>query len=217
MTFLLASVLLSYLCGSFPTSLVVGRVTRGVDVREFGSGNAGATNALRVLGWRWALLVMAVDVFKGWFPAAVISRATHGLQTDADAAHDPLLLAILCGSAAILGHVYPLFAQFRGGKGVGTLVGVLLYLSPSSLAIGAVVFLLTVALTGYVGLASILSVSLFPLLVYLKFGTLNSWLGYFSMSAASFVIFKHRGNVARMRAGTENRMQGLRLFRNHQK
>ena len=203
---------LSYLVGSIPTSVIVGRVTRHVDIRNHGSGNAGATNALRILGWKAALIVLAVDVFKGWFAASVISR--WYFSEGSGAQHfNPTLAALLCGAGAIIGHVYPVFVKFRGGKGVATLAGVLLYLFPLSVGLGVLVMISILALTGYVGLSSVATVSLLPVAVYFWYGSLNSWFGYFSIFIAAFIIFTHRSNVSRMLAGTENRFERVWLFR----
>ncbi|HMF58508.1 MAG TPA: glycerol-3-phosphate 1-O-acyltransferase PlsY [Pyrinomonadaceae bacterium] len=206
---------LSYLVGSIPTSVIVGRVTRHIDIRNHGSGNAGATNAFRLLGWKAALMVLAVDVFKGWFAAAVISR--WHFSEGADAQHfDPTLAALLCGVAAIIGHVYPVFVKFRGGKGVATLAGVLLYLFPLSVGLGIIVMICILALTGYVGLGSVATVLLLPVAAYFWYGSLNSWFGYFSIFIAAFITFTHRSNVSRLLAGTENRFEKIWLFKSRE-
>jgi glycerol-3-phosphate acyltransferase PlsY len=203
---------LSYLVGSIPTSVIVGHITRHIDVRKFGSGNAGATNAFRVLGWKAALVVLAVDVFKGWFAASVISgwHLSSGVESYAV---DPALIVMLCGVAAIIGHVYPVFAKFRGGKGVATLAGMLLYLFPLALGFGIIVMISILALTGYVGLGSVATVALLPVVIYLRNGSLNSWFGYLSIFIAAFIAFTHRSNLSRMLAGKENRFEKIWLFR----
>ena len=196
---------LSYLAGSVPSSLLIGKLTLNVDVRQFGSGSTGATNSFRVLGWRSALIILALDIFKGWFAAAVIS----GWEQDGDCN----MTAVLCAFAAVMGHTFPIFAGFRGGKGVATLAGALLYLFPIAVALGAPILSTVVFLTGYVGLGSLVTVSLLPLGSYFKFGTVNSWFGYFSILMALLIAFTHRGNLSRMLTGTENRFDKVRLFR----
>jgi len=224
MILLLALLLLSYLIGSVPTSIIMGRVIRGIDIRDYGSGNAGATNAFRVLGWKPALVVVLVDIFKGWFAAAiipaiggVISGWTFGAALGELPFSDPHIAAILCGAAAVLGHTFTLFAGFRGGKGVGTLGGMILHLFPLALLLGLAVWLLLLIATGYVSVGSVTAMTLFPLVTYLRDGTLNSSLGYFSLLIVAFIWFTHRGNVARLLAGTENRFEKVMVWRRGRK
>ena len=213
MILLLALLILSYLAGSIPTSIIMGKLLRGIDIRHYGSGNAGGTNAFRVLGWKPALVVVMVDVFKGWFAAALISHWTIGGLLGDLPFEDPHLAAILCGGAAVLGHSFTIFAGFRGGKGVGTLGGMILYLFPLALAIGVGVWILVILLTGFVSLGSILAVTLFPVVTYLIEGSLNSSLGYFSILIVAFIWFTHRNNVARLLRGTENRFEKAMFWR----
>ena len=217
MTLLIALLLLSYLAGSVPTSIIVGKITRGIDIREHGSGNAGGTNAFRVLGWKPALVVIAVDVFKGWFAAAVISGWTLAGALGLIPFTDPNLTAILCGAAAVAGHSFTVFAGFRGGKGVGTLGGMLLYLFPLAVLIGMGVWILVLITTGYVSLGSVTAVTLFPLITYLRDGTLNSTLGIFSLVMALFIWTNHRSNIKRLLAGTENRFEKAMILRRPRK
>ena len=213
MTLLIALLLLSYLAGSVPTSIIAGRLLRGIDIREHGSGNAGGTNAFRVLGWQAGLVVIAVDVFKGWLAAAVISGWTLAGALGPASFADPNLMAILCGSAAVAGHSFTIFAGFRGGKGVGTLGGMLLYLFPLAVLIGLGVWVLVLTTTGFVSLGSVTAVTLFPLITYLRDGTLNSTSGIFSLVMVLFIWTTHRGNIKRLLAGTENRFEKAMIFR----
>ena len=213
MILLLALLLLSYLTGSIPTSIIIGRITRGIDIRDYGSGNAGATNAFRVLGWKPALVVVLVDIFKGWFAAAVISGFTLGGALGELPTGDQDLVAIFCGAAVVLGHTFTIFAGFRGGKGVGTLGGMILHLFPWALLLGLAVWVLLLVATGYVSLGSVTAVTLFPLITYLRDGTLNSSLGYFSLFIVAFIWFTHRGNLARLLSGTENRFEKAMIWR----
>jgi len=209
MIVLLGQLIASYLAGSIPTSILIGRLTRNIDIRDYGSGNAGGTNVFRVMGWKPALVVAMVDVFKGWFAAAVISSWTfQDIQPSVNpGGMDPILVAILCGFAAVIGHTYTVFAGFRGGKGVGTLAGMLIHLFPVAVPIGMVVWGLILILTGIVSLGSIVAVSLFPLITYLKYGTLNSVIGYFSIIVVGFIWYTHRSNIRRLLTGTENRFE----------
>lgn len=213
MILLPALLLLSYLAGSIPTSIIVGWVTKGIDIRDYGSGNAGATNAFRVLGWKPALVVVLVDIFKGWFAAAVISGWTFGAALGDLPFRDPHFTAIICGAAAVLGHTFTFFAGFRGGKGVGTLGGMLLHLFPLALLLGLAVWVAALIATGYVSVGSVTAVTLFPLITYLRDGTLNSSLGYFSLLIVAFIWFTHRSNLARLLAGTENRFEKAMIWR----
>ena len=205
-------VLLAYLLGSVVGSLVVGKLRGGVDIRTQGSGNAGATNAVRTQGWRFAVWVIVIDVAKGWVAAALLPRlAVPALPPVAPAAL--LWLPAACAFAAIVGHVFPVWHGFRGGKGVATLVGAyagieLFLLLPLFLG-----WLATVMVSGYVGLASIVASLVVPVYLLIRDGgALTPELG-FALACAALVIWTHRGNVQRMRAGSEPRARKLWLFR----
>jgi acyl phosphate:glycerol-3-phosphate acyltransferase len=202
--------LIAYLLGALMGSLVLGRL-RGVDIRRLGSGNAGATNALRTQGKLFGLSVLLIDAGKGvfavlWLPGAALPWV----------APDPGLsrewLSLACGSAVIIGHVYPVWFGFRGGKGVATMLGVLGAIEPRLLLPLLGSWLAVLLLTGYVGLASMLAGVAVVIAVYaLQPG--NTPLLIFCLAVTAFVIFTHRGNIARMRAGTEHRVSKLWLFR----
>jgi glycerol-3-phosphate acyltransferase PlsY len=202
--------LLAYLLGTLLGSLVLGRL-RGVDIRALGSGNAGATNALRTQGKFFGLSVLLVDIGKGvaavlWLPA----WALPGMSVDLDVSRQWLALA--CGAAVILGHVYPVWFGFRGGKGVATVVGVIGALQPSLLLPMLSSWLLVALLTGYVGLASMLAGVSLVIAVAVRQPE-NTPLLAFCVAVTLFVIYTHRGNIARMRTGTESRARRLWLFR----
>ena len=201
--------LVAYLLGTLLGSLVLGLLL-GVDIRRMGSGNAGATNALRTQGKLFGLLVLLVDIAKGvvavrWVPDWVIP----GVALDSVLSRQWLLPA--CGFAVVLGHVYPVWFGFRGGKGVATVVGVFGALQPWLLLPLLTCWLLVLLLTGYVGLASMLAgVGLVAVVAWREPG--NVPLLIFSAGMTAFVIYTHRGNIQRMRTGTENRAR-LWLFR----
>lgn len=202
--------LLAYLLGTLLGSLILGRL-RGVDIRRLGSGNAGATNALRTQGKAFGAAVLLVDVLKGvvavrWLPGWAVPEV--GL--DPELSRQWLTLA--CGFAVILGHVYPVWFGFRGGKGVATVVGVVGAVEPRLLPPLFVCWFAVVLLTGYVGLASMLAGVGLCIAVYLQGGD-NQPLLTFCIGITAFVIYTHRGNLARMVAGTENRARRLWLFR----
>jgi glycerol-3-phosphate acyltransferase PlsY len=202
--------LIAYLLGSVLGSLVIGRL-RGVDIREQGSGNAGGTNALRTQGWGFAAGVVLVDVGKALLAVGVLP----GLAlpwVGFDPAVNSRWLAVACATAVVVGHVYPVWYEFRGGKGAATLIGAVAVLAPAALLPVAVVWLACVALTGYVGLATMLGTATLP--VYFWFAEPRSMsLVSFAVVMAAFIAYTHRANIARMRAGNESRARRLWLLR----
>jgi acyl phosphate:glycerol-3-phosphate acyltransferase len=210
-------VLLAYLVGSVNGALLVGRLAGGVDIRQQGSGNAGGTNALRTQGPAFALAVIVIDVAKGWFASAWLGTAAPPWAGAADAAAPGTLQAwapAACGFAAILGHVYPLFHGFRGGKGVATLVGAIAGLGPALLAVVLGAWFVMMLLFGFVGLASIVATAALPLALALRApaGEASLPLVSFGVACALLVLWTHRGNLQRMRAGTEPRARRLWLL-----
>jgi len=205
----------SYVTGSIPTSIIVGKVFKGIDIRKHGSGNAGATNVFRVLGWKQALIVVVVDIFKGWLPAAVYATSLFQGQPIEETG----VLQILCGFAAVLGHTYTIFAEFKGGKGVGTLGGMLLALFPIAVPLCLIVFAVVLMLTGYVSVGSILASAALPIFLFilppLGFAdTAPLSLLIFSLLVPWFIIFTHRSNITRLRSGDENRFEKAMIFSN---
>jgi acyl phosphate:glycerol-3-phosphate acyltransferase len=192
MTWLLLG--LAYVLGSLPTSYLAGRWARGIDLREHGSGNLGATNAFRVLGWRAAAPVVAVDVAKGLVPTALFPL------WDGSAASG---WALAYGASAIVGHVFSVFVGFRGGKGVATSAGVFLALAPWAVVIGAVVWGLTVVLTRIVSVASIVAAVVLPMAVFVTNAPRTVF--WLSVGLSVFVIHAHRDNIRRLIRGEENR------------
>jgi glycerol-3-phosphate acyltransferase PlsY len=214
---LIVKVIASYLLGSLVGGLIVGRLRGGVDIRTLGSGNAGGTNALRTQGKAFAAWVMIIDIGKGIVATLVIAPlppALLGLASvnGAEAAQLSEWLTVSCGMAAIVGHVYPVWFGFRGGKGVATLVGVLFGVSPLLLLVVLFVWLVVVSLFGYVGLASIVAASSMPVFVAVSGVQPQSPLLSFGVAMTAFVAFTHRSNIARMRAGTEPRARRLWLL-----
>jgi glycerol-3-phosphate acyltransferase PlsY len=203
-TLSLATIVAAYLIGSISGSLLLGRL-RGVDIRTMGSGNAGGTNALRTQGLKFALGVMLIDVGK----AALATSLGLYAQADPELA---LRTALACGVAAMLGHVWPVFHGFRGGKGVATIIGMLLVLWPMLLLPALAVFALVLTTTGYVGLGSILATaSLLPALWLLSPPPPPEWI-VTSVLLAVFVLYTHRANLQRLRAGNEHRFEKARLL-----
>jgi acyl phosphate:glycerol-3-phosphate acyltransferase len=202
--------LVAYLLGTLLGSLILGRM-RGVDIRSLGSGNAGATNALRTQGKLFGFLVLIIDIAKGvvavaWLPAAVLPAV--GIDPDLPRAW----LTVACGFAVIVGHVYPVWFGFRGGKGAATVVGVVAALELRLLAPLLLTWIVVLLLTGYVGLATMLSAVALAAAVCVVEPN-NIPLLCFCAAVALFIIYTHRSNIARMRAGQENRVRRVWLFR----
>jgi glycerol-3-phosphate acyltransferase PlsY len=197
--------LAAYLAGSCPTSLLVSRQVKGIDIRQHGSGNAGATNVLRSVGWKAALFVAAVDVGKGALAAGVLP-----LLLPEGGPLDRLAAGSLAGACSVVGHVYPVFAGFRGGKGVGTAAGMMATLHPLALLACVPVFAGVVAITRMVSLASMLGALAFPLLLWGLRGTgwaeANPVAFWTPAGIAAFILFTHRSNLRRILSGTENRL-----------
>lgn len=205
----IVKVALAYLLGSILGSLVIGKLRGGIDIRKLGSGNAGGTNALRTQGVWFALGVMLIDVGKGWFAVAWLPYAW--LHPSGDPTPVAGLLPLACAAAVVLGHVYPIWFGFRGGKGAATLLGVMLGLQPLAALVLLLVWLAVLLGTGYVGLATMVAAISFP--IYAWFNLHSITLMIFGVAMALFVVFTHRSNLARMRAGTENRSTRLWLLR----
>ena len=205
-------VLASYLLGAVIGSLIVGQLRGSVDIRTLGSGNAGATNALRTQGAWFAACVMLIDIGKGWVAAALLP-SFQASWLEFDPRIDRTWLTVACATAVVMGHVYPVWYGFRGGKGAATLVGVLIGLELAAVLPILCVWLVTVMLCGYVGLATMLAVASFSVYLVVTQDTPNAALLSFSAFMALFVLYTHRANITRMRAGTENRVQRLWLLR----
>lgn len=195
------AVVLAYLAGSIPSAVWAGKIFHGIDVRDHGSGNAGATNTVRVLGWKTGIPVLIFDLFKGWL-AAMLPRFLDATP----AGSEPMMvLQIVCGLAAIIGHVFPLFAGFRGGKGVATTFGVLLALHPLLTLTCAGIFLLVLFISGYVSLGSMIAVAMFPVLLLTVFRTPSKLLIIFAIVVAVAVIVTHAKNIKRLLKGEEKK------------
>jgi glycerol-3-phosphate acyltransferase PlsY len=197
-----ASVIAGYLLGSISTAVWAGKLFHGIDVREHGSGNAGATNVIRVLGWWTGIPVMLVDVGKGflaaWLPL-ILNLADKGSNT-------LISLQIICGVAAILGHLFPLYTGFRGGKGVGTTVGILLALHPLLTLSCLGVFLLVFIIFGIVSVASMSFGIAFPVFLFTIFHTDSIVFKVFAVFIAVALIVTHRANIGRLFRGEEKKL-----------
>ena len=202
--------LIAYLLGAVLGSLVMGRF-RGVDIREQGSGNAGGTNALRTQGWKFAVGVVVIDVGKAVLAVGLLPGLALPF-VGFDAAVDREWLTVACATAVVVGHVYPVWFEFRGGKGAATLIGAVAMIAPAALLPVILVWLATVMLTGFVGLGTMLGTATLP--VYFSLIEPRSVpMVVFGLVMAAFVAYTHRANIERMRAGNENRARRLWLLR----
>ena len=202
--------LLAYLLGSLMGGLIVGRAYGGVDIRTQGSGNAGGTNALRTQGKVFALWVMLIDIGKG--VAAAWLLPSIPLPVPGGEVLTGAWTAALCGMFAIVGHVFPVFFGFRGGKGAATYVGVVGVLDPTALLPGLAVFALTLTLSGYVGLSTILAAWAIAAYALVYFGPASP-VFVFALAMGCFITYTHRANIARLKAGNENRFHRAMILR----
>jgi acyl phosphate:glycerol-3-phosphate acyltransferase len=231
---LLSIIALSYLIGSIPSSIIAGKLLKGIDIRQYGSGNAGGTNAFRVLGWKTGLAVTIIDIVKGTVASVYVVAFFKAHPVGSFPDLNEVALSLIAGMAAVIGHVFTVFAGFKGGKGVSTAAGMLIGIAPVSMLMVMGVFALAVWLSRYVSLGSILAALAFPLIIairkyifelgggldyYVKvFGarwfvhdSLDYHLLIFGLIVAAAIIYTHRANIRRLISGTENRLN----FRRH--
>jgi|TARA_B100001741_G_C16535279_1_gene591603 glycerol-3-phosphate acyltransferase PlsY len=196
-------IILSYLIGSISGSMIIGKFKK-VDIREMGSGNAGGTNAFRTQGTLFALGVIIIDIFKGFAATYYIGMGFGDVSS----------LSLICGFASVIGHIYPIYHQFKGGKGAGTLIGVLLALPLSGIVIPTLIliWLVILVVTGYVGLGTIITGVSFPLYLYL-FSNQVPELMIFGMLCSILIIFTHRSNIIRMYRGDENQFEKIMILK----
>ncbi len=195
------SFLIAYLVGAIPTAFLIGRGAHGVDLRREGSGNLGATNTFRVLGWKSGITVLALDILKGW---TLVFLSPYFL---APIAGSLISLKLAIGSAAVIGHILPLYMNFKGGKGVATALGVILGIHPWAALICLGIFLFLFILTRYVSLGSITAACCFPLLVILVFKAKDPALIHFSWIFALLILLTHHKNIERLLQNRENKMR----------
>ncbi len=212
--------ILSYLVGSIPTSIMVAKWKRGIDIRQHGSGNAGGTNVIRVLGWKAGVVVIAMDMAKGLFATLVIARLMYGPipfenRTPFD---DFTVVQIIAGCAAILGHIWTLFAGFKGGKGIATAAGMLIGVAPVEVAVSFGVFAIVFLFTHYVSAGSLSAAVAFPLTMFFRENVFMvdvpgyNTLIFFSIGISVLIIFTHRANIKRLLKGTENKIARIPFF-----
>ena len=213
-------VIASYLIGSIPFGIIVSKYFRGFDIRTKGSGNMGSTNSFRVLGWKLGLLVQILDIAKGLGAVLLATYFFNGLPFhNATPFQDLTVFRLMAGVAAILGHVFTIFAGFRGGKGISTAAGMLIGVAPVEFGVAAGIFLLVLFISGYVSLGSIIAAITFPATMFLRqnaFGveiTGYRTMIFFAIGLAIFMIYTHRTNVERLIEKRENRFDKLQYLK----
>jgi acyl phosphate:glycerol-3-phosphate acyltransferase len=201
-------VILAYLIGSIPTSVWVSRAFFGIDIREYGSGNAGATNTYRVLGSRWGTFVMIADILKGAAAASLYLFLPNYIGDDHELRRTNFQIGL--GLTAVMGHIFPLWAGFKGGKGVATLFGMVLAIQPLVAVSCVAVFLMVLYLTRYVSLSSILASLALPVFIILIFREREDSFRVFGIAVALMVIFTHQKNINRLLHGIESKVPILK-------
>ena len=208
---ILFKILSSYLLGSISGSMIIGKF-QGIDIRDLGSGNAGGTNAFRVMGTFYAFLVLSIDIIKGYIAVNFISL----LKTNDVILFQVInteIMQIICGLAVVIGHIYPLFYEFKGGKGAGTMIGVLAALFPLGLLICVIVWLVMLIFTGFVGLGTMAAGITLPIVTFIFYSKgIHSPFGAFSLIITLLIFYTHRQNIKRMFAGKENKFEKIMLF-----
>lgn len=211
------AIILSYFIGAIPSSIWVGKLIRGIDIRNYGSGNAGTTNTFRILGWRIGVIVGIVDLIKGYTATFFVSRLTFQFGSSIPSIFnwDPLMIAmIITGLIAVLGHIFPVYVNFKGGKGVLTAAGILLAIEPVSVLLVVVVFVAILFPSRYVSLASITAAFSYPIILFiLKYWinlTIDGSVIVFAIILALSIILKHQTNIRRLLEGNENRISSFK-------
>ena len=204
----LINILLSYLIGSISGSMVLGKL-KGIDIRKMGSGNAGGTNAFRTVGAIFALGVIFIDILKGVVAVLYVSQLNFISMYSLNISNE--IIHIVCAIAAVLGHVYPIYYNFKGGKGAGTLIGIIGVLFPQCIVYALLGWLITLMFSGFVGLATMIAGLVLVITAFLF--KIHYIYFYFSILMALFIIFTHRSNIKRMIDGTENRFKKIMLFK----
>ncbi|MEI7485283.1 MAG: glycerol-3-phosphate 1-O-acyltransferase PlsY [Ignavibacteriota bacterium] len=217
MLYLILLIISSYLVGAIPFALIVGKLFKGKDIRKYGSGNLGSTNAFRTLGIPYGIMVQVLDIGKGLFVVLVLANIMYdnlpfSNMTPFD---DITLVKIIAGVSAVLGHTFSVFAGFKGGKGINTALGMLISLSPVEASVSAGFFILILLSSGYVSLGSIAASFIFPVTMFVREHLFKveidgyKTLLFFSMAVSIFLIYNHRSNIKRLLYGDENRFEKL--------
>tara|TARA_Y100001970_G_scaffold35185_1_gene43411 strand:+ start:318 stop:953 length:636 start_codon:yes stop_codon:yes gene_type:complete len=191
-------IIFSYLLGSISTSIIVCKIKK-IDIRTIGSGNAGATNTVRALGKKYGAIVLILDIIKGIIPTLIASTLSP----------NSLILPVSCAFAVVLGHVFPLYFSFQGGKGAATIIGTIIILFPIGALICFITWVTVIILSGYVGLGTIIAAIIFPISIII-FADIN--LIFFGVTAMLFILGAHYNNIIRLIQGKENRFEKIHIF-----
>ena len=218
---LLLILIAGYLIGSLPTAVIISKRFFGFDIRKHGSGNSGATNAFRVLGWKAGLAVQVIDVANGILAVVVVSWIYNGVLPfhNRTPFEDITIVRFIGGSAAVLGHIYSVFAQFKGGKGINAALGVVVSIAPVDAAVAVGIFLIVVLSSGYISLGAIVAACALPTTMFVRYNVFQvpiehyNTLIIFSSLIATVLVYAHRSNIRRLWRGTESRFSNLRLFK----
>lgn len=206
----IVTLLCAYLLGSIPTAVWIGQIFYKIDVREYGSGNAGATNTFRVLGYKAGIPVLIIDIFKGWASVAILVVVLKKFNFVQSGSEEYGNIQLGSGIACLMGHIFPIYAGFRGGKGVATLLGIMLAIHPNSTGVCIGIFILTLLLSGYVSLSSMIAGFAFPFLLLYAFHNENEIQNLFSMLIATLILVTHQKNIERLFRGAEPK---IKLFK----
>ena len=201
-------IVIAYLIGSIPTAVWVSKIFFGIDIREYGSGNAGATNTFRVLGSRWGTFVMIIDVLKGVAATSLYIFLPYYMNSTSEWDRTNFMVGL--GLAAVLGHIFPIWADFRGGKGVATLFGMILAIQPVVAVCCVGVFLLVLYLTRFVSLSSILASIAFAVFILIIFNEKEPLYRAFAIAVALLVVLTHQKNISRLLRGSESKVPILK-------
>jgi acyl phosphate:glycerol-3-phosphate acyltransferase len=218
---LILIIVVSYLLGSIPSAVIISKKFFKFDIREKGSGNMGSTNAFRILGWKWGLLVQFLDIAKGYIAVVLVANALgHDIAFNSiESFEDITLVRIIAGISAVCGHIWSVFVEFHGGKGINTAAGFLLGIAPLDLGIAVGFFIVALIFSGYVSLGSITAALAFPSSIFFRHNILNDYIPgydiifYFSLLLSVLLVFAHKKNIKRLLLGTENRFQKLQFIR----
>jgi len=196
----------AYIIGSIPSAVWIGQALYGIDVREYGSGNAGATNTFRVLGKKAGIPVLILDILKGFLAIQMVLLIGNYLPNTQQFVNFKLALGI----AALIGHIFPVFAGFRGGKGVATLLGILIGIQPVAALICSGIFLITLLLSGYVSLSSMMAAIAYPFIIMLVLNETIPTVNIFAMAVSILVLITHQKNIERLLRGKESKVAFLK-------
>ncbi len=217
---LIAIAIISYLLGSIPSAVIVSKKFFGFDIRKKGSGNMGSTNAYRILGWKWGLAVQLADILKGFLAVLIAGWLGDGVHfPNATSFQDVTLIKIGAGIISVAGHIWTVFAGFKGGKGINTAAGMLIGIAPVDVSIALGIFILAVLSSGYISLGSIAAAFTVPSSLLVRYNIFHvnipgyETLVYSSVALWLLIVYTHRTNIRRLLKGQENRFSKLQLIR----